>query len=160
MPYASPRPASLSGGKLVETTQLAIHCAPAATDSAAARILFGNDSPSSTHTTGPHDIPNANTYTLAASSATGLAAPVSTGMPPFSVAVPNTTVSAPRGTAMPIEPIISSGLRPKRSIEAIATRVVTTFTTPVITVMISESLSVNPAACHTHLEQYKILLTP
>src|SRR5450755_535253 len=152
MPYASPSPASFSGGKLVVTTQLATHCAAAANDSAAARIRFGNDSPSSTHTTGPHDIPNANTYTLAAISATGLAIPVSTGMPPFSVAVPNTTASVARVMAMPIEPIISSGLRPKRSIEAIATRVVTTFTAPVITVMINELLSVNPAACHSTLE--------
>src|SRR5450759_1802171 len=98
MPNASPRPASFSGGKVVETTQLATHCAPAASDSAAARILFGNDSPSSTHTTGPQDIPNANTYTLAAISEIGLAAPVSTGMAPIgpglSVAVPNATVSA------------------------------------------------------------------
>src|SRR5450755_2261855 len=156
MPYASPRPASLSGGKLVVTTQLATHCAPAATDSAAARILLGNDSPSSTHTTGPQDIPNANTYTLAAISATGLATPVSTGIGPigpvFSVAVPNTIASAPSVTNIPIEPMISSGLRPKRSIEAIATRVVTTFTAPVITVMISELLSLNPAACHSTLE--------
>jgi hypothetical protein len=59
-----------------------------------------------------------------------LATPVSTGSPPFSVAVPNTTASAPSVTAMPTEPIISSGLRPKRSIEAIATSVVTMFTRP------------------------------
>src|ERR1017187_219797 len=127
MPSASPRPASFNGGKGVETTQLATHCAPAANDSAAARILFGNDSPSSTHTTGPQDIPNANTNTLAAISAIGLGAPGRTGSAPigpepFSVAVPNTTASAPRVTAMPIEPIISSGLRPKRAVEAIGTR--------------------------------------
>src|SRR5450755_3960020 len=156
MPYASPRPASFSDGKLIETIQLATHCAPAANDSAAARILFGNDSPSSTHTTGPQDIPNANTNTLAAISAIGLATPVSTGRGPvglaFSVAVPNTTASVPRVTTMPIEPIISSGLRPKRSIEAIATRVVTMFTAPVITVISSELLSVNPAACHSTVE--------
>src|SRR5450631_3007731 len=156
MPYASPRPASFSGGKVVETSQLATHCAPDANDSAAARILFGNDSPSSTHTTGPQDIPNAKTNTLAAISAIGLAAPTRTGIGPigpvFSAAVPNTTASVPRVTDMPIEPIISSGLRPKRSIEAIATSVVTMFTAPVITVMISESLSVNPAACHKTLE--------
>src|SRR5450755_2094493 len=152
MPYASPRPASLSDGKLIETIQLATHCAAAANDSAAARILFGKDSPKSTHTTGPQDIPNANTTTLAAISATGSATPVRTGKPPFNVAVPNTTASVPRVTAIPIEPIISSGLRPKRSIEAIATSVVMMFTSPVITVMISESLSVNPAACHSTLE--------
>src|ERR1035441_7898976 len=156
MPYASPRPASLSGGKVVETTQLATHCAPAANDSAAARILFGNDSPSSTHTTGPQDIPNANTNTLAAISAIGLAAPVRTGRgpigPAFSAAVPNTTASAPSVTAMPIEPIISSGLRPKRSIEAIATSVVTMLMAPVITVISSEVLELNPASCHSTVE--------
>src|ERR1035437_5223800 len=157
MPYASPRPASLSGGKGVETTQLATHCAPAANDSAAARILFGNDSPNSTHTTGPQDIPNTNTNTLAAVSAIGLAAPVSTGSAPigpepFSVAVPNTTASAPSVTAMPIEPIISSGLRPKRSIEAIATRGGRMFTAPVITGISSELLALNPAACHSTVE--------
>src|ERR1035437_2351225 len=157
MPYASPRPASLSGGKVVETTQLATHCAPAANDSAAARILFGNDSPNSTHTTGPQDIPNANTNTLAGIGATGWAAPGRTGSPPigpepFSVAVPNTPASAPSVTAMPIEPIISSGLRPKRSIEAIATRVVTMFTAPVTPVISSELLALTPAACHSTVE--------
>src|SRR5450432_1057262 len=156
MPYASPRPASFSGGKVVEITQLATHCAPAANDSAAARILFGNDSPSSTHTTGPQDIPNAKTNTLAAISATGLATPTNAGVGPIgpvvSLAVPNTTASVPRVMAMPIEPIISSGLRPKRSIEAIATSVVTMFTAPVITVISSELLALNPAACHSTLE--------
>src|ERR1035437_3876599 len=119
MPYASPRPASLSGGKVVETTQLPTNWRPPANENAGARTLFGNDSPNSTHTTGPQDIPNANTNTLAAISAIGLAAPVRTdsapiGPEPFSVAVPNTTASAPSVTAMPIEPIISSGLRPKQ----------------------------------------------
>ena len=48
-------------GKLTVINQFATHWAMAATDSAAARILFGNDSPSSTQTTGPHDMPNAMT---------------------------------------------------------------------------------------------------
>ena len=38
-------------GKLTVMSQLATHCAMVATDRAAARILFGNDSPSSTQTT-------------------------------------------------------------------------------------------------------------
>src|ERR1017187_6227047 len=156
MPYASPSPASLSGGKVVETTQLATHCAPAASDSAAARILFGNDSPNSTHTTGPQDIPNANTNTLAAISAIGLAAPVRTGIgpigPAFSAAVPNTTASAPSVTAMPIEPIISSGLRAERAIQANATSVVTLLMAPVITGISSELLELSPAACHSTVE--------
>src|SRR6476620_5398481 len=62
---------SLSVGKLTVTTQLATHCAPAASDSAMARIRFGNISPSSTQTTGPHEMPNATTNRLAAISAAG-----------------------------------------------------------------------------------------
>src|SRR6476659_8667989 len=61
---------SLSVGKLTVTIQLATHWAPAANDSAAARIRFGNISPSSTQTTGPQDMPNATTNRFAATSAT------------------------------------------------------------------------------------------
>jgi len=43
----------LSGGNVVETTKLATHCTAAATDSAIARIRFGNISPRTNHTTGP-----------------------------------------------------------------------------------------------------------
>ena len=42
--------------------------------------------------------------------------------------------------------------RPKRSMVAMATRVVTTLTTLVITVMNSAFFSVNPTACHSTLE--------
>src|SRR6476469_8146453 len=61
---------SLSVGKLTVTIQLATHWPPAASDSAAARIRFGNISPSSTQTTGPQDMPNATTNRFAAISAT------------------------------------------------------------------------------------------
>ena len=61
---------SLSGGKLTVTIQFATHWPPAASDSAAARIRFGNISPSSTQTTGPQDMPNATTNRFAAISAT------------------------------------------------------------------------------------------
>ena len=42
-----------STGNVVVIAKFASHCAAAATARAAARILFGNISPSSTHTTGP-----------------------------------------------------------------------------------------------------------
>src|SRR3954452_4685132 len=139
MPYASPRLASLSGGKVVVTTQFATHCAAAAIDSAAARIRFGNFSPSMTQTTGPHDIPKKNTNAFAATRATGPAAPCNTGVPVASSgAVPKITAMTPSVTVMPSEPISSSGLRPTLSIVAIAIRVVTTFTTLVITVIDSD----------------------
>jgi hypothetical protein len=43
------------------TTKFAIHCAAAATASAAARSQFGKISPSSTQTTGPHVTANDTT---------------------------------------------------------------------------------------------------
>ena len=61
---------SFSVGKLTVMIQFATHWPPAASDSAAARIRFGNISPSSTQTTGPQDMPNATTNRLAAISAT------------------------------------------------------------------------------------------
>ncbi len=53
---------------------------------------------------------------------------------------------------MPMEPAMSSGLRPTRSTVAMATRVVTMFVTPVMTVMASELRSENPTACQRTLE--------
>jgi hypothetical protein len=85
----------LKPGKLTVISQFATHWPPAASESAAARIRLGNISPSRTHTTGPHDIPNAVTNVLAASSAKIPAAPVSTGSPEGpTAAVPKTTASA------------------------------------------------------------------
>ena len=72
-----------------------------------------------THTTGPQDMPKANTYSLATTSATGPAAPLNRGWPSLSSgAVPKITASVPGVTAMPTGPISSSGRRPKRSIVA------------------------------------------
>jgi hypothetical protein len=61
----------LQRGKLTVMSQLATHCPPAATESAAALIRFGRVSPSSTQVTGPHDMPKAITNRLAAMSAIG-----------------------------------------------------------------------------------------
>src|SRR3954470_4511456 len=153
MPYAKPSPAFLSEGKLVEIAQLAIHCAEAATARPDARIWFGNFSPSITQTTGPQDIPKKNTNALAATSATGPAAPCSTGWPLAPVAaVPKIAAITPSVTVIPAEPTSSSGLRPTLSISAIATSVVMMLTALVITVITSELLSLNPTACHRTLE--------
>src|SRR5579875_327048 len=153
MPYASPSPASFTDGKVVDTTQLAIHCAEAATASAAARIRFGNFSPSITHTTGPHDMPKKNTNAFAATSAIGPATPCRTGSPwALSGAVPKIAAITPRVTVIPTEPITSSGLRPALSISEIATTVVTMLTTLVITVIASELDWLKPTACQSTLE--------
>src|SRR3954451_7734389 len=55
MMYVPDRFQSDRDGKLAVMAQLAIHCAEAATPRAAARILFGNISPSMTQTTTPQD---------------------------------------------------------------------------------------------------------
>src|SRR5690242_7977315 len=115
-------------------------------------MRFGNISPSSTHTTGPHDMPKAMTNTLAATSATGPATSPRNGLPAASSdAVPKMTDIVINETAMPVEPINSSGLRPILSTSAIAMRVVTMLTTEVITVMTNESPSENPTASQSTL---------
>ena len=61
---------SSSVGKLAMIAKLATHWAAGGqAEGAAARIRFGNISPSSTQTTGPQDMPNATTNRLAAISA-------------------------------------------------------------------------------------------
>ena len=67
-----------SAGKVTVIDQLATHWPAAARPSAAARMRFGNISPSSTHTTGPQDMPNATTNRLAAIRAIGPGAGQST----------------------------------------------------------------------------------
>ncbi|SKX06606.1 Uncharacterised protein [Mycobacteroides abscessus subsp. massiliense] len=55
-------------------------------------------------------------------------------------------------TAIPAEPMSSKGLRPTRSINAMATSVVAMFVMEVITVMVKDELSPNPTACHSTFE--------
>jgi hypothetical protein len=77
----------------------------------------------------------------------------SSGFPLTSVgAVAKMAASAPSETAIPIEPTSSSGLRPKRSIVAIATSVVRMLVTLVITVMRRALLSENPTESQRTLE--------
>ena len=72
----------------------------AANPSAAARMRLGNISPSSTHTTGPHDMPNAITNTLAAIRAMGPVAPSRNGLPSAPrLAVPKMIAMVARDTA-------------------------------------------------------------
>jgi hypothetical protein len=62
------------------------------------------------------------------------------------------TAIMPRVTAMPADPISSSGRRPIRSMREMATRVTTTLVTLVITVMVSARDSVNPTERHSVVE--------
>ena len=80
-------------------------------------MRFGNFSPSSTQTTGPHDMPKATTKRLAATRATGPATRSSPGVMVPSAAVvvlamPKMTAIVASVIVMPIEPMMSSGLRP------------------------------------------------
>src|SRR5664279_5620974 len=147
---------SLRVGKLTVTIQFATHCAPAASDSAAARIRFGNISPSSTHTTGPHDMPKAITNRLAATSATSaeadprmavlrsgvasvtfLAEQTSVTAMHF-VAVPKMIDIVARVIVIPTEPMTSSGLRPNLSMVAMAISVVRMLMVAEMTVMTND----------------------
>ncbi len=91
-------------------------------------MRFGNISPSSTHTTGPHDMPNATTNRLRGDQRDHdrrTAAGGSASRRRVHRAVgPKMTAMVASVTAMPVEPISSSGLRPILSISAIAISVV------------------------------------
>ena len=62
------------------------------------------------------------------------------------------TAIVPSVTAMPLDPINSSGLRPILSISAMAISVVRMLVTDVITVIVKDEFSPNPTACHNTLE--------
>ncbi|KEF02634.1 hypothetical protein DF17_33025 [Streptomyces rimosus] len=96
--------------------QLAIHCAQAATPSAAARILFGNISPRKTHTTTPQDRAKKSTKEWAAIRATVPCA-VGSVSPVFDAKAHASRASE---TAIPAEPISASGRRPILSTKIIA----------------------------------------
>ncbi|PSK42770.1 hypothetical protein B0E38_07913 [Streptomyces sp. 111WW2] len=102
--------------------QLAIHCAEAATPSAAARIRLGNISPRKTHTTTPHDRAKKRTKTWAAIRATQ---PWVAGSFPSTRSKEKAQASSASPITMPTEPIRASGLRPTRSTKIIAITVPT-----------------------------------
>ncbi|SKU92217.1 Uncharacterised protein [Mycobacteroides abscessus subsp. abscessus] len=58
----------------------------------------------------------------------------------------------PRVAAIPAEPMSNNGLRPTRSISAMATSVVAILVIEVITVMVKDELSPNPTACQSTFE--------
>ena len=72
---------------------------------------------------------------------------------PFTTAAPaKVQLIAPRVRAITTEPISSNGLRPTRSMNRIATNVVITLVTEVITVTTRLSVVLKPTACHSTLE--------
>ena len=89
------------------------------------RIVFGKISEINTQQIGPHDIIKNAAYTITET----------TGKIPF-IAMLSHIATANAPTAIPIEPIINSGLRQKRSTVKIATNVKMMFTIPIITVCI------------------------
>src|SRR5258707_694418 len=100
--------------------------------SAAPRIRLGNISPRSPHITGPHEIANATMYRLAAARPVTAAPWLRSGFPLAPIpAIANTAASTARVTAMPAEPTSSNGLRPARSMSAMAGIVARKFSRPV-----------------------------
>src|SRR5690349_18711752 len=71
MPYVTGSDHDDMAGNEIVMRKFAIHCAPAATPRALPRMRLGKISPSSTHTSGPHDAPKPTTNTFAATSAMG-----------------------------------------------------------------------------------------
>ena len=69
IPYARPREILTRVGNVSDTMKLAIQLAITPMESAAARILFGNISPSKTHTIGPHVAAKNATYVFNAMTA-------------------------------------------------------------------------------------------
>lgn len=67
-------------------------------------------------------------------------------------AVWKTTVRTPSVIAMPREPMSNSGLRPTRSMNAMATNVKITFTAEMIVEVRKARLSSNPTALQIRLE--------
>ncbi|CAM5659038.1 hypothetical protein KAURM247S_00003 [Kitasatospora aureofaciens] len=129
-------------------TQLAIHWAEAATDSAAARTRLGNISPSMTQTTTPQDNAKHSTKALAEISATVPWRSGSETLSPEPVAEENAQPAAARVTAMPAEPIRASGLRPTRSTSRIAITVPRMLMTEPMKLISSELLWSMPTDCH------------
>ena len=132
--------------------QFAIQLTIAQSPSATARMRLLNNSPSITHITGPQEKPKAKTNRLAANKATTAAMPTSWGAPFTTAAPAKTQLIEPRVRLMTTEPINSSGLRPMRSMNRIATNVVTTLVSEVITVTIRLSVVLKPTACQRTLE--------
>ena len=115
-------------------------------------MRLGNISPSSTHSTGPQDTANATTNKSAATSAITPAAPSNRGCPLTVDAPANTTVIVASVTDMPADPASSSGLRPSRSMSAIATKVMSTLTPVVTRAMVNDDFSPKPTASQSKSE--------
>src|SRR5690625_355943 len=132
--------------------KFATQFAAEATDTAVARILFGNISPSITHMIGPHVAPKETTKRFAATSATvahGWGRETSSPVP---WAWEKATAMVASVTAMPAEPAMSSGRRPTLSTRRIATMVTRTLVTEVMTEVVSAWLSSKPTERHSVVE--------
>ena len=73
-------------------------------------------------------------------------------MPSTTRAEPKMMAMVARVTVIPIDPMISSGLRPNLSMVPMAIRVVKMLITALITVMVKAWLSSKPTASHSTLE--------
>ena len=130
--------------------------------SAAARIEFGNISPSKTQTIGPHVAAKKATKRFSETTATMPRLSDRIGLPTVDSATPapatifgavaKTTASVPSVAAIPNEPTSRSGLRPTRSIRRIATIVKTTLTMLMIVEVLKASVSSKPTEAQIRFE--------
>ena len=120
-----------------------------AAEIATPRYSFGKISDSSTHITGPSEIANEATKPMIAISTSGA---FTVGATSASAGSWGATLKAQEivssDTAMPAMPMMSSGLRPRRSMSRIATTVITTLTRPTITAWRNASLTPPPACAN------------
>ena len=137
-------------GKLTVTSQFATQFVMVPTASAAARMRGGNISPSSTHSTTPHEAAKNSTNALAEISATTPQLGGSTASSPTTCAKLNAQPVTASEIAMPMEPMTSSGFRPILSTSAMAMNVPMMFTIEVNRLSSSELLSSMPVS-YTHL---------
>src|SRR5512133_2651200 len=136
-------------GKVMVMPKFASHWASPLMARPDPRIWLGNISPNMTHMTGPHDTLKNMTYRFAATRAMMPELLLSSSTPLVTLALANTAAMAPKVTVMPMDPMSSSGLRPKRSMTEVAIRQATMLTPPVMTLMSRASLSLKPADFHS-----------
>ncbi len=140
------------GGNVRVMAKFASHCAMAATPRAAARMRFGNISPSRTQTSGPHDAPKNTTNAFAATRAIGPHGSGRLMLSPLPLACVKASAMMPSESVMPAEPMSRIGRRPTLSTSAIAMNVTATFVTDVIVETRNDWLSSKPTACQSVVE--------
>src|SRR5450631_418716 len=148
-------------GNVVVTMNAVTHWVPAPMARARALIRLGSISPSSTHTTGPQDTPNAKMNKCSATRVICASVAVMTNTPCELWALKmNTAVRIRSVELMTAEPPSSNGRRPNLSTSTIETNVETTSTAPRVTLISNPCCSLKPAAAHRYSPKYMTAFIP